>query len=273
MTESLAGVTPPATSDPDRPPAAIAPGAGLVTYVQPFYNLQTDRMQGLEALARLKTADGNTQSPAGFFADAQATGQMRRIDLAILDDALGHVRAWHERSAQTGHADLIVSVNLSGELVGHPDFVEDVTAALAHHGVAPDRLLVDIATPTFRRLVCDDDEALARLQELQRRSVTFCLDGFTRDDLDVLPWALEVPVDIIKLHPHEVAGTTHGDAALRELAHAIDEAGLPVVAAGVETPEQLALVRDLGFEWAQGFLLGEPVDAANAFELPARLTR
>ena len=118
-----------------------------------------------------------------------------------------------------------------------------------------------------------DGEALERLQLLQQRSVTFCLDGFTREDLDTLDWALEVPVDIIKLQPHEVAGASHGDHRLRELAEAIQEAGLPVVAAGVETPQQLELVRELGVEWAQGFLLGEPAPADAALGFPARLER
>ncbi len=271
MTESPAEVTP-QTVSPDVDPALAAryAGAGLVTYVQPFYNLQTDRMQGLEALARLRLADGRTESPAGFFADAQAAGQMRRIDLEILDGALAQTRAWRD---SPDHPELIVSVNLSGDLVGDPSLVDDITAALTRHDVAPDRLLVDISTGTFRRLMRADGEALERLQLLQQRSVTFCLDGFTGEDLDTLDWALEVPVDIIKLQPHEVAGASHGDHRLRELAEAIQEAGLPVVAAGVETPQQLELVRELGVEWAQGFLLGEPAPADAALGFPARLER
>lgn len=242
----------------------------LVTYFQPFYNLQTGRMQGLEALARLRQPHGPPESPAAFFAHARATGQMRCIDLQVLDDALAHVARWHE---QAQHADFIVSVNLSAELVGHPELVGDITAALAHHGLAADRLLVDIPTADFRRLIAGAVGALDRLRLLQKRSVTFCLDGFTADDLDIMSAAALVPVDIIKLDPQQVASASFDEHRLRNLARAVQHFGFPVVAAGVETLEQLDLVRELGFEWVQGFLLGEPVAGDRALAYPTVLDR
>lgn len=66
-------------------------------------------------------------------------------------------------------------------------------------------------------------------------------------------------------------GNTERLARLTELAAAVQEAGLPVVAAGVETPEQLQIVRDLDFEWAQGFLLGQPMEANEALTHPVSL--
>ena len=66
-------------------PAKATPSEDrIVTYFQPFYNLRTDRLQGLEALARRVRIDGRMQSPSGFFADAAAEGRMRAIDLQIL---------------------------------------------------------------------------------------------------------------------------------------------------------------------------------------------
>ncbi len=190
---------------------------------------------------------------------------MRAIDLRILDDALAHLAQWLHTEPRR---ELILSVNLSWDFVDHPEFVTDVTATLTRHQVPADRLLVDLPTSTFHHLVTTDEDALARLCRLQEREISFCLDGFTADDLDVLPDAASVPVDIIKLHPRQLA-TDIGPLA--DLAQAVQDAGLPVVAAGVETSRQLDLVRELGFEWAQGFLLEEPTEADSALAHAASL--
>ncbi len=238
--------------------------SSVVTYFQPFYNLRTRRLQGMEALARRRSAEGgHTELPAAFFDDASASGRMRELDLQILDEALA-VIAGSYRSG--GCRELILSVNFSWDLVGSPAFVGEISRALARHDVPADRLLVDIPTAMFRRLICADSDYLTRLHQLQHKEIAFCLDGFTVTDLDILPAAVAAPVDIIKLHPRQLAvvGDDLATRKLSEIAAAIQDAGLPVVAAGVETVEQLDLVRDLGFEWAQGFLLGEPLPAEQA---------
>lgn len=242
-----------------------------MTFYQPFYNLRSDQLQGLEALARRRVdGNGRAELPAGFFADAVRSGRMRDLDLHILDDAVSHLARWYRSDAWH---ELILSVNLSWDFIGHANVVNDVTGALRRHGVPGDRLLVDITMDTFRRLTTTEGEALERLLHLQDREVTFCLDSFTAGDLDVLPDAAAVQVDIIKLHPRQLALDAPGAAEeLSGIARAIQDLGLPVVAAGVETPEQLALVRDLDFEWAQGFLLGEPVPADQALSTSPTLS-
>lgn len=253
---------------PAGPAKATPSGDRIVTFFQPFYNLRNNRLQGLEALARRVRIDGRTQPPSGFFADAAAEGRMRAIDLQILDDAMARMASWHR---ERGRTDLILSVNLSWDLVGHRTFVNAVTDALCRHGLSPDRLLVDISTETFRWLRSVDADSLDRLRRLQQREITFCLDGFTAADLEILPDAVAAPVDIIKLHPAQLAPGEEHRRELCEISQQIHEAGLPMVAAGVETDEQLDLVRDLGYEWAQGFLLGEPVEADRALDRPADL--
>ncbi len=234
----------------------------VVAYYQPFYNLQSGRLQGLEALARPRTQDGRGPLPAGFFAAAAEQGLMLAIDRQILHDALEHVALWHRADAP----ELIISVNLSWDFVGHPGVVDEVTRPLERHGVEPDRLLVDVPVATFRRLLAADGIALGSLCRLQERAIAFCLDGFTAADLDVLERAAQVPVDIIKLHPRQL--TAGALPELSALAQAIHDVEMPIVAAGIETADQLDLVRDLGFEWAQGFYLGEPVPAQDALSAP-----
>ncbi|GAB48200.1 EAL domain-containing protein [Mobilicoccus pelagius] len=245
-------------------------GDAVVTYFQPFYNLRTGRLQGLEALARRERTDRSDDERlhAGFLAEAQERGRLREVDLQVLDEALGRFAHLHVPTDGDGDAPrLIVRVNVSRDTIAHPYLVADVTGALERHGVAPDRLLVDIPTGLFRDLHAED-AALDRLRRLQDLEISFCLDGFTAKDLDLLPAAAAVPVDIITLHPSVLAGE---DGPLTDLARAVQDEGLPVVAAGVETPEQLTTVQDLGFEWAQGFLLGKPAPAGATLSHPVFL--
>ncbi|MDO5696523.1 MAG: EAL domain-containing protein [Dermatophilus congolensis] len=231
-----------------------------MTYYQPFYNLNTGRMQGVEALARLRSTDGGPQTPAEFFAEAERTGTIRQIDAAILEEALAQTARWHR---ETGHSDLILSVNMSAQTVRDRLFVPVIVATVGRHNVPGDRLLFDLPTTTFRAMLDEGGDAFAGVTALQKREITFCLDGFTAADIDLLPRAVDISVDIVKLHPSLASGD---DAALVEAIQAVQDAGLPVVAAGIETAEQLARVRELGCEWAQGFYLGAPVVAADALE-------
>lgn len=242
--------------------------ARVVTYLQPFYNLESGELQGVEALARLKDIDGSGfGSPAEFFEAAQAAGRMSEIDMHILDDALSEMRIQLD-----GGSPLIVSVNLSWDSVGRTGFDADILTALDRHGIPGYRLLLDITTDSFRRLLADKEKGLDRLRRLQEHEISFCLDGFTVADLDILDAAAEVPIDIITLHPSQVADDDGSAVRLTQLAAAVQNAGLPVVAAGVETAEQLSLVRELGFEWAQGFGIAKPHEASTAIaDAPPRI--
>ncbi|MBO3130342.1 EAL domain-containing protein [Dermatophilus congolensis] len=233
----------------------------LITYFQPFYNLNTGHLQGLEALARHRNSDGTTDWPADFFATAEKNGRMRDIDLTVLHDSLYHFARWQTSEKRT----LILSVNLSEQFVTHRTAPSDIILALEKFGIPGDRLLVDITTTTFRHILEADPAVTTRLHRLQEEEISFCLDGFTADDLDLLEAAADFPVDILKLHPQALlADPDPKESRVRRIADTVGEVGLPMVAAGIETQAQLALMRDLGFEWAQGFYLGKPVQADQA---------
>ncbi|MDO5628755.1 MAG: EAL domain-containing protein [Mobilicoccus sp.] len=233
---------------------------GLVTFFQPFYNLRTGALQGVEALARREAPDAQAELPTAL--QGESAGD---IDLAVIDDALAHMTQWHSEDGP----HLVVSVNLSSDYITRSNAVEDLLAAIARHDLVKDRLLLDVSVDIFRTAM-SDPEARRRLQQVQQEEISLCLDRFTADDLDILDQAVAAPIDIIKLHPSQAALSRDDLAGLVD---AIQERDLPVVAAGIETQEQLDLVRELGFEWAQGFLLGEPVNGDAVRSAPAVLDR
>lgn len=249
-----------------RPAGADLAADGLVAYFQPFYNLGTSALQGVEALARL-AGDAGASTPGPFFDAVRDSGRMAEVDRWILRQSVQQLSRLQQ---EADLRRLILSVNLSGEFVCSEGFHTEVLEELEAGGVAGDRLLVDISTATFRRLQGADSGAFARLVALQEQEVTFCLDGFTVDDLDLLPALTDARVDIVKLHPREIA---EGDSdRLSAIVTAVHDAGLPAVVAGIETPDQLRQATELGFGWAQGFLLGAPAPGDEVLASPRVLT-
>ncbi|MDO5627733.1 MAG: EAL domain-containing protein [Mobilicoccus sp.] len=235
------------------------------TFFQPFYNLRTRRLQGFEALARLRDADGRPQVPAAFFSSMG----MPDLDRQVLDASLAQLGA-RERA---GHdlRDLVLSINLSVDFLSSRYVINDVLGALQSHSLPGHRVLVDLPTDDFRT-VQGESEVVANLRALQDHEIAVCIDSFTSGDLDLLEGAAAVPVDVIKLHPGVVeADDERGRDVFCRLADTVQEHGFPVVAAGVETEAELALAHEVGVEWVQGFLLGAPVEAQEAFDYPPEL--
>lgn len=250
-------------------PTARTADASLVAFFQPFYNLSTGEMQGIEALARRRQPTTEQATlPAGLTGEEGETADIspRDIDLFILDDALGRLARW---SSDPEWEQRKISVNLSVEFTTHPTMLDDILTALTRHGIGTERLLLDLSVDAYRRTT-DSLEFPEHVRALRDGGITTCLDGFTIDDLDVFELALLNRVDIVKLHPSQPG---MGEDMLRYVAERVHEQGVPLVAAGVETQEQLDLVRTLGFEWAQGYLIGVPVEGDDVLSAPTRLTR
>jgi EAL domain-containing protein (putative c-di-GMP-specific phosphodiesterase class I) len=161
-----------------------------------------------------------------------------------------------------------VSVNLSARQLDRSDLVDGVAAALEHSGLDPDRLWLEI---TESVLMEDADTAVAALRRLRALGVHLCIDDFGTG-YSSLAYLRRFPVDALKVDRSFVAGLGEDaeDSAIVEavvsMAHSLR---LSVVAEGVETDEQLARLRDLGCELAQGFYFAAPVPPAALDPLAA----
>jgi EAL domain-containing protein (putative c-di-GMP-specific phosphodiesterase class I) len=172
---------------------------------------------------------------------------------------LARWRAEHE-----AHRDVSISVNLSGRQLGDPDLVEDLERVIAATGVPPEAVVLEIT----ESLLMDDVEfSHLTLERLKRLEVQLAVDDFGTG-YSSLSYLRSFPVDLLKVDQSFVAGlgTEGGDeaivAAIIRLAHTL---GLEAVAEGVETAAQLARLRALGCNLAQGFYLARPMPAEEAF--------
>jgi diguanylate cyclase (GGDEF)-like protein/PAS domain S-box-containing protein len=243
----------------DRAELERALGDGrLVTAFQPTVRVSDGVVDGLEALARLRLADGGVVLPGAFIPVAEESGLITEIDRQVM------LMACRQMAQLEQHPHLAPSmrcwVNLSAGQLQHPDRVRDmVTAALFETGCAPRRLGVEV---TESSLVADLDAAAEALGSLRALGVRVALDDFGTG-YSSLSYLRNLPLDVVKIDRSFVAGVdaSISDAAIIEavcdLSHAFD---LSVVAEGVERLEQLHRLVALGIDRAQGFLVSRAVD-------------
>jgi diguanylate cyclase (GGDEF)-like protein/PAS domain S-box-containing protein len=233
----------------------------LVLHYQPVFDLATGAVVAAEALLRLERATGDLVVPNEFLEVAEETGLIVTIGAGVFDGAYKQMAAW--RIALGNKAPTRMCVNVSRRQLAHPGFVGHVTRAIGTSGIGPEMVGLELAETTLRDA---SPASLDALQELRDLGVTVAIDGFgnAQTSLSAIQW---LPADIVKIDRALVAGLrgSPAPAAIATVRAVLDVAGscgLSAVAVGVEDESELALLRDLGCQMAQGFLFGAPVPAA-----------
>ncbi len=228
-------------------------GDQLRVFYQPIVDLATGRTEQLEALVRWVHPGRGLVAPSEFIPISEATGLIEEIGAWVIDEVCRQARAWVAQGNP-----MRVSVNVSARQLADPGFLEVVDAALGRHHVAPSLLAMEL---TENALMADPATAFETLHALHERGITIAVDDFGTGS-SPLSYLRTVPIDVVKIDRTLVTGIDRaGDdyeviAALIPLARAI---GTKVVAEGVETEQQLELLRDLGCDLAQGFLFSPAV--------------
>jgi EAL domain-containing protein (putative c-di-GMP-specific phosphodiesterase class I) len=241
-----------------------APERGeLRALYQPIVRLADGAMIAAEALVRWVHPELGLLEASQFVPLAEETGMIVPIGGWVLEEACRQAATW----PGNGKAPA-VSVNLSARQLSRPDLVETVGAALEHSRLDPDRLWLEI---TESVLMDDADTAVAALERLRALGVHLCIDDFGTG-YSSLAYLRRFPVDALKVDRSFVAGLGEDpeDSAIVEavvsMAHSLR---LSVVAEGVETDKQLARLRALGCELAQGYYFAAPVPPAALDPLSA----
>jgi diguanylate cyclase (GGDEF)-like protein/PAS domain S-box-containing protein len=224
---------------------------------QPIVALDTLETVGVEALLRWNHPERG-RLPAGAFITAAEHGAAGlALTRFVLEEALHQQRVWRE----AGAGDLKIWVNLAPRCLASEGLVEMVAAALAERGVEPGRLVLELTESTIAGV----RTAEARLSALRMLGVEIAVDDFGTGHSS-LGRLKALPVDVLKIDRTFVA-----DVAIDERERAIvgtivalgDNLGLATTAEGVETREQLKVLRRLGCALAQGHLFARPMAAAE----------
>lgn len=225
---------------------------------QPIIDLRSRRIVGAEALLRWPRPEGDV-SPMQVIAVAEQTGLIHTLGGWILEEALAQVRRWLDQGAPP---EFLVSVNVSARQLEDGDFTDIVRRALAANRLPGRRLAIEIVESDLMR---DVDAITTQLARLRSLGVTISVDDFGTG-YSSLAYLQRLPVDTLKIDRSFVAGsaTNTRDRAIIDAIVAMSRAlSLDVIAEGVETDEQEAVLLMSGCGLAQGFRLGRPMDAAT----------
>ncbi|WP_313103956.1 EAL domain-containing protein [Brevundimonas sp.] len=219
-------------------------------------SVETGKAIGYEVLLRWKDENGRNIPPSDFIPVAEETGLILPIGEWVLRQACRQAAAWPEPHR--------IAVNLSPVQLGHVDLPRLVHQVLLETGLTPSRLELEI---TETAMISDMERTTHVLRQLKALGVTIAMDDFGTG-YSSLSTLRAFPFDKIKLDRSfmtELDGAAPQSRAIIRAVLTIGESlSIPVLAEGVETPEQLAFLRDQGCNEVQGYLLGRPQPEADA---------
>jgi diguanylate cyclase (GGDEF)-like protein/PAS domain S-box-containing protein len=233
----------------------------LVLHYQPIVLLDTDEVYGFEALVRWQHTRHGLLQPVDFIPLAEETGMIVAVGWWVMRTACMQLRQWLDRYPLP--RGFTVSVNLSGRQFSQPDLVDQIDRILAETGCPAAALKLEITESVVMQ---DAPQAAAMLRSLKERGIGLCIDDFGTG-YSSLSYLRQFPIDTLKIDRSFVAQVDDhgGSVELIETIVGLSRIlGMSAVAEGVETPEQLELVRRLGSHYAQGYFLARPLDAAGA---------
>lgn len=225
---------------------------------QPIYRLDTQECVGHEALARWFDPELGFIAPSSFIEIAEQTGQIRKLGLNLLEQALDIA------TQQSG--SWMLNVNMSPKELDEHFLEESIVGALASSGFQANRLCLEMTENTIAR---QSEETISMLHTLKEAGVRLAIDDFGTgySSFGILR---TIPFDFLKIDQSFVAGLSRSgpDARLvRAFLGLASDLGLEVIAEGIETTEQEHILRNLGCRLGQGFLFGRPGDLNSDSDL------
>jgi len=250
--------TEPSQSDRERLDAALDNGEFELLF-QPVFDLESNRVVAGEALLRWRDPQHGLLAAADFIPLAERAGSITALGGWALHRACAALQ--HLRHA--GHAGIRLSVNVSPlQILRGKPFADDVLSAMRDFSIEPGQLELELSEGIFLH---NPEQAVDALGTLAAHGVSLALDGIGRDYFSP-GYLRHLPFRAIKIDRACTAGAGHDaycDAILRSSLLLAQGLGLEVVAEGVETEAQLALLREAGYRRAQGNLLGSPATLAD----------
>ncbi len=236
--------------------------AELRVHYQPRVSFSDETgLEGFEALVRWEHPELGLMEPIEFMSIAEETGLIVPIGEWVIEQALDQVERWRE-----SRPEVTISVNLSARQLSDSHLVEHLAATIRDGGHDPAMLCLEVAEGA---LEAAPELAMRQLAALNELGITLAVDDFGTGTTSSITLS-ELPVHILKIDTTLVSrlGREEGDldpvSDAVELGHAL---GLRVVAEGVETDAQLAQLRRLGCDGAQGYLFSQPMPEEGVYSL------
>jgi len=226
----------------------------FVLYFQPQLNLLTNRLEGFEALVRWLHPGRGLLQPGGFLPDIESLNLLSELDSYVLEQACQAIARWQQQYKRK----VTVAVNITAVEFQDPLLIENIQALLFKYEIPARCLELEI---TENIVITEIDTAMNTIVVLQNMGIKVSIDDFGTG-YSSLAYLRKLPIDKIKIDRSFIEEVASNDSDLTivksmvELSHGL---GKRVLAEGVETEEQLRLLRNIGCDAVQGYFISKPL--------------
>ena len=233
----------------------------IFCHLQPQYDMD-HRLRGFEALARMKDDNGKYISPADFIPVAEKTGLVDRIDMRVFEMAVQFIG---DVINETG-ADITMSVNVSVRHLMKNNFIDDIRRILRKNNVSPSIIEIEI---TESIMIDSAEKALQRIDELKQLGLKVAIDDFGTG-YSSLSYLNSFPTDMLKIDKSFIDNMSLNESSKQYVAmiisigHTLD---LKVISEGVESDDQVKILKSIGCDYIQGYVWGKPMPPEDASKL------
>lgn len=230
-------------------------------FYQPIVMLATGEIAGFEALLRWQHPTRGMLGPEEFIVAAEETGLIRELGWWNLQEACRQIRQW--RGGSDANSNLVISVNLSPKQFLQPNLVADIGAMLHELALPPEALKLEI---TESAVMGDPAGAVTMLQQMKLLGIQLAIDDFGTG-YSSLSYLHRFPLDTLKIDRSFISGMSNAGEGMdiaRTILPMADTLQLDVIAEGVETVEQVALLKKLKCKYGQGYYFSRPLSAEGA---------
>jgi EAL domain-containing protein (putative c-di-GMP-specific phosphodiesterase class I) len=228
-------------------------------HYQPIIELKTNDLKGFEALVRWNHPTRGMVSPMEFIPTAEENGLILPLGKWILQESCRQLRKWQNHNSLA--ATIAISVNLSSKQFLQPDLSQQVAAVLEETGLSPSCLKLEITESHF---LDNTEMAIVTMNRLRELGIEISLDDFGTG-YSSLSYLHRLPIDYLKIDRSFVSRMEEKKENA-EIVHTIIKLAqnlkMKVIAEGIETAEQLNLLKKLNCEYGQGYFFSKPLKAA-----------
>ncbi|MBE8971164.1 EAL domain-containing protein [Nostocales cyanobacterium LEGE 12452] len=236
----------------------------FLVYYQPIISLATGRISGFEALVRWQHPIRGLVSPIEFIPVAEETGLINAINTWVLQSACHQLSIWQHYPVTP--EPLTMSVNLSARLFLQPNLVEQIDRIIYENQINPAYLELEIT----ESVIMENTDAIKEiLEQLKQRKIKLIMDDFGTG-YSSLSYLHSFPLNALKIDKSFVKRMQENKENMGLVPAMIGIAnsmGMSAIAEGVETQEQLAQLRSLNCNFAQGYLFSKPIEQQLALKL------
>lgn len=232
-------------------------------FLQPKYDLKTDRLKSAEALVRWQKPDGTFRYPNEFIPLFEENGFCVKLDMYMVERACEQIRAWID----AGIAPIQISINQSKKLFSREHYVDELLEITERYGVSSSLIKLEI----LEYMAMDDSRLVSRrIDELHAKGFEVAMDDFG-SGYSSLNMLAQISIDELKLDRGFLRNGCEGKDSnnriiLEQILSLAHKLGISTVAEGIETEEDESLLKQLGCECGQGYLYSRPISAQEFHE-------